>query len=599
MKKIIGIDLGTTNSLVSVWKDGKSTLIPNAFGEYLTPSIVSFGDDGTVYVGKTAKERLITHPDTTYECFKRGMGKKTMYGNYSPVELSSLVLRSLKEDAESFLGEPIDEAVISVPAYFDDKARKATKNAGQLAGLKVNRILNEPSAAALGYLRGVKECSEDEFEEKIILVFDFGGGTLDISLLETFSNVIEIISVSGNNMLGGLDFDKAIASYFMLKHNIRQDKISQSEYNSILKAAENLKKDLTLNSKAKMMVRTPNINKDLEITSSELIKISTNVLKKISAPIQEVLRQSEMSIDDITDVVLVGGTSRMPVVQHCISRILERDDIEVVSPDLLVGIGMGVYAGIKERNEKIRDLILTDVCPYSLGTSVYNHYGKRALSSFIIPRNTALPVSSTHIYTTVNDDQKAVVVDVFQGEEMYADQNIKMGEIKVDFPSPAPKNTPVFISFTYDLNGILVVDIEVPYFGIEKNEVLIDNEVNQTNEEIKERLEILNSLRLSSRKSAEDSQILEWAERIFPLCNNRDRNELSRRLAFYQRDLQDESDPYKKKKIRKYMKNYLLALELVIYQNNQEVSPFDNSWMNEEDEEIEKLFSDWDEDNNK
>lgn len=597
MKKIIGIDLGTTNSLVSVWVDGKVALIPNAFGEYLTPSIVSFDESGIVYVGKTAKERLVTHPESTFEFFKRGMGKNTKFGEYTPIELSSFVLRSLKEDAENYLGESIDEAVISVPAYFDDKARKATKNAGKMAGLTVNRILNEPSAAALGFLRGIKNCSEEEFEEKTILVFDFGGGTLDVSLLETFENVIEIISVSGNNMLGGLDFDKAIANYFMLKNEIDREKIKESEYNTILTAAEKVKMDLSSSNKATMIVRTPNISKELDISSTDLIRISTNVIKKMGAPIQEVLRQSELTTDDITDVVLVGGTSKMPIVQHCIKKLLDRDDVEVVSPDLLVGMGMGVYAGIKERDELVRDVILTDVCPYSLGTSVQNHHGKRLLSSFIIPRNTALPASSTRVYHTVADNQKGILVDVFQGEEMYSDQNMKMGEIDVNFPSPAPKDTSVFISFTYDLNGILVVDIEVPYFGLEKNEVIIDNEANQTEEEIKERLEILNSIRLSSRKNAEDIQILEWAERIFPLCNNKDREELGRRLNFYQNDINNESDPFKKRKMREYMKNYLLALELVINQNSKEPSPFDSSWMSAEDKEIEELFSDWDENN--
>lgn len=600
MGKIVGIDLGTTNSLVCIWKNGKTELIPNAMGEYLTPSVVSYDDDGTVYVGATAKERLVSHPDSTFASFKRYMGQSssTLKG-HKPEELSALVLKKLKADAEAYLGEDVTEAVISVPAYFDDKARNATKTAGILAGLEVNRIINEPSAAALSYLQCVKNeklaDSGDEFEEHSILLFDFGGGTLDVSLVDTFENVVEIVTVSGDNALGGIDFDKAIASYFLEKQGLNITDIAPTLYNVILKAAEQVKRELTDNSKAIMHVNAAKMNKELEINNKELVHIAEAVLKRIYRPVQDVIRDSGRSVDSITDIVLVGGSSKMPIVQHYLKHVLGRDDIVVYDPDNMIAKGMGVYAGIKERDADVKDMILTDVCPFSLGTGIHNHFDpKKPLSSFIISRNTALPVSRTQSYSTVEDNQKKVVVDIFQGEEMYADNNKCLGVLDVNLPPISKAGTTVLITFSYDLNGILVVDVEVPQYGIKENKVITDSNIAYTKEEMDATIAKLNEIKLMAGESEEDKQILEWGERLFTQSMGKAKNTLARKLLFYSAQIKNVEDVYRLNSIRKYMKMFLLYYETSLFKLNGGAAVDNNEWLSEEEQEIDDIFNEWD-----
>lgn len=593
--KIIGIDLGTTNSLVSVWKDGKVELIPNAFGEYLTPSIVSFDDNDTVYVGKTAKERLITNPLRTFEFFKRGMGRNKKYWKYSAEELSSFVLRSLKADAERYLGEKVEEAVISVPAYFDDKARNATKYAGELAGLKVNRIINEPSAAALGYLRGNGSIDTDSYEDKTLLVFDFGGGTLDVSLVETFDNVVEILSVSGDNVLGGIDFDKAIADHFLSEKSIDKDKLKDSEYNSILDSAEKVKKKLTDEPRAVMQVRTENYKEDYEIRNKDLATICMPVLKRLYKPIHEVLKNAGCNIESITDIVMVGGSSKMPLIKHYMEYTLDRKDIKISNPDYMIAVGMGVYAGIKERDEEVKNIVLTDVCPFSLGTDVYNKINpNRPLSSFIIPRNSALPISRTGKYRTLYENQQKITVQIFQGEERYVDENKKLGEIEFELPLHTPCNTEVIITFTYDINGILVVDVDVPSCNIKKNSVIVNSDINYSQEEIESKTKELEKIKQIANDDEEIYQILEWGSRLYTTCSNEARVELENRLRFYEERIIRETDLYQKKKISLYMRRFLLFFEMAMLKETNGLVEIDDSWMEIDDRDIEDMYKDWD-----
>jgi molecular chaperone HscC len=593
MGRIIGIDLGTTNSLVCVWEDGRAKLIPNAFGEYLTPSVVSFGQKGEVFVGKTAKERLVTDPDNTFEFFKRYMGKDKTYGKYNSEELSSLVLRSLKADAESYLGEPVDEAVISVPAYFDDKARKATKNAGALAGLKVDRIINEPSAAALGYLKGIGRDDSAEGEEHLMLIFDFGGGTLDVSLVETFDNVVEIVSVSGDNALGGMDFDKAIADHFIKEAGLDNDKISPAVYNIILKASENAKKELTVNSAAQIEVRTDELFKTVGITNKTLIEISAPILKRIYKPVQDMLRNSKYSVNDITDVVMVGGSSKMPIIKHYLEHILSVNNICVESPDHMIAIGMGVYAGIVERDDEVKDVILTDVCPFSLGVGTYNRLNPgKSLSSFIISRNSALPVSHTQVYYPVADKQKNIKLEIFQGEEYLAEQNKAMGTIDIKLPPEATVNTPILVTFSYDINGILVVDVSVPQFKINMNKVIVNEEVDHSEEFIKQKVHDLNKLKMIDRDNEEDVRILEWGSRLFAQNSGQAQAQIGSKMAWFQEAMYRATDMYNKIRLRSYMKRYLLFVEASMLKT--EVLNFkDNSWQEDEDKLVDEIFGDW------
>lgn len=599
---ILGIDLGTTNSLVCACKDGKVYQVPNAFGDYLTPSVVSIDDNGEVIVGKPAKERKETHPEKTFSSFKRYMGNNRKFADFTAEELSSFVLRSLKQDAENFLGEEIKDVVISVPAYFNDKARKATKNAGTLAGLNVLRIVNEPSAAALGYLMKSERLadinSHEGFEDSTFLVFDFGGGTLDVSLVEAFDNVIEILSVSGDNLLGGIDFDKCLADEFLKRKGIERQDISDQTYNSILSSAERCKKELTGSNQAKMIVHSAEVNDETEFTEKEMLIVCEDVLKRIAKPINKVLLDTKTMAEELTDVILVGGSSKMTIVQQYLKYLMKGLNIAVYEPDYMIAYGMGVYAGIMERQDCIKDLLLTDVCPFSLGTGVRNYTGKDMLMSFIIHRNSALPISRTETYVPVNENQKEATFDIFQGEEMYTKDNRKIGTLYVKFPEPASTKTQMHLTFTYDINGILLVNLEIPEFNIKK-EAVIEDPDNKDKGDSADRVEFLRKFRITSIEDEEDRMIMEWGQKLFTIAPPSLQDDIRNRLGFY--EYIKSRDPYQTLKYRKAIKSFFVAIELALSKYSLSNWTFDNSWKDDVDEEIEKVFEDWEEnkDNNK
>ena len=598
MVRIIGIDLGTTNSLVCYWEDGRAHLIPNSFGEYLTPSVVSFDEDGTVFVGKTAKERLVTHPELSFSNIKRFMGQRhsfdCKYGRFTPEELSSFILKNLKADAERFFGEEITEAVISVPAYFNDKARNATKNAGLLAGLNVERIINEPSAAALGYIArtGWDETSDD-FEENSFLVFDFGGGTLDVSLVDTFENIVEIVSVSGNNRLGGIDFDKCIADYFLKENGLGKSDLTAESYGIVLASAERLKRSLSDENHAKMVVNCSELSAEKEFTDIELAKISAGVLQEIYTPVNNVLRDSGRKMDSVTDIIMVGGSSRMPIVQQYLKHLLKRREINVFEPDTIVGEGMGVYAGIKGRSEDVKDLLLTDVCPFSLGTNVNNDMNSgKDLSSVIIPRNSPLPISRTSLYHPSSEKQNHVLFKIFQGEEMYADDNKRIGSVDVVFPKPSTKSTKIYLTFTYDVNGILLVNVEVPEYSIKEEKVLYDEDEKISSKKINQVVEKLKQFKAKDEKDEDNQLVMEWGERLYAQMPIGMKEGLGSRLQYF--DYLLRTDPYQAVKMKKHLKLYFVALEVAL--NSYTISSLsleDEEWEEEEDNEMERLFKEW------
>jgi len=599
---IIGIDLGTTNSLVCFWDQGKVTMIPNSLDEYLTPSVVSFLEDKTILVGKAAKERLATHPESTFCNFKRYMGRTHTFkwenAKFSAEELSSFVLASLKEDAERFLGEPVEEAVISVPAYFDNKARTATKNAGALAGLKVERIINEPSAAALSYMMQLKsspdsEASEEaELDDRTFLVFDFGGGTLDVSLVDTFDKIVEIITVSGDNQLGGIDFDKCIAEHFMKVNSIKREDINGECYQEILNSAEYVKRELSKKTVAKMVLNHGSISAETEIKDIELAKICAPVLQRIYAPVNNVLRDSGREIGEVNEIVMVGGSSKMPIVQQYLKHLLHRRDIVVSNPDRIVAEGMGVYAGIKERNVEIKDLILTDVCPFSLGTNIINKSNPgKDLSSFIIERNSPLPISKTKIYYPSNDNQTHCDFHIFQGEEMYAEENKNLGMIQVNFPKPAMKTTKINLTFTYDINGILLVNAEVPEFMIKEEKVFVSDGGEISELQKTEAVKKLREFKSVSSEDEDNIMVREWGGRLYAMLPMRMKEELLSRMQYFEYLL--ENDPYQALRMKKHLKLYLVALEVSLNSYTMASWQFNDDWEDEEDDEMEKLFKEW------
>lgn len=514
MRRIIGIDLGTTNSLVAVWESGKATLIPNSLGEYLTPSVVGIDEKGTVYVGKIAKERLVSHPKQTVNVFKPLMGTSKTYlfpqKRYRAEELSALILRSLKEDAERYLGETIDEAIISVPAYFNDMARKATRDAGLLAGLKVERIVNEPSAAALAYQ------TTDALEECLLLVFDFGGGTLDVSLVECFENVVEIIAVSGDNRLGGTDFDKVIAERFCEEHNMVFMALEKDMQEVILDQAETLKRALSEAESATMTVVYQDFSGSLELDSKKLIQISNTLFQRIATPIEKVLQDARIPKEHLSHVIMVGGSSNMPVVQQYLRYLLKGRPILNVEPEYLIARGLGVYAGIKERKADIKDVLLTDICPFSLGIDCHNENDHDNPYMFnLIERNSALPISREERFYTIYDYQKEIIVSVYQGENMYAMQNILLGSMVVRVSPKKVGEEYIIVRFTYDINGLLVVDVRVPSLKIEKQLVIVSDGNTIPPQEMARRLKELEVLKIHPKEREEYQLIKARGERLY------------------------------------------------------------------------------------
>lgn len=599
MGRIIGIDLGTTNSLAAVWQDGKSVLIPNAFGEYLTPSVVSIGEDGNVYVGKTAKERLASHPKDSADVFKRFMGtsRKYMLGGreYLPEELSAFVLKKLKEDAQNYLCEEIDEAIISVPAYFNDMARNATKRAGIIAGLNVERIINEPSAAALA-------CQNREQEEDAtMLVFDFGGGTLDVSLVECFDNVIEIMAVSGDNQLGGADFDNMLAVYFARAINLEFDDLSAETQAIIRKSAEDCKRKLTENKTAEMIVNCREVNKKIEITRKDIVSICAPLFERMKKPISRVLMDTKTSAEQVTHIVLVGGSCKMPVVQQFISHILDRKDIKTAEPDYMIALGCGVCAGIKERNAEVKDMLLTDICPFSLGVDIMNYQDyNRPVMSFIIERNSPLPMSREQSYVTAHDAQSAMSLHIYQGEAMYAEENIYLGEIKFDIPIRKRGEVECFVRFTYDINGVLEVEARIPMTGEKKRLVIVNKGLTLTQEEIAAKLEEFEKIKVNPADDEENLYVLEWGQRLFMQCSDEEmRNDIMKRVQYFQHVMQN--DAYHLLKVRKYTTVFLAYVEGILnsYAGFTDEEIQGGSWYDEADEEereVESLFQEWDKD---
>ena len=415
---IIGIDLGTTNSLAAVWRNGKSELIPNAAGEFLTPSAVSVDEDGSILVGRAARDRLISAPDRTAARFKRFMGTEKTYTlagrTFRPEELSALVLRRLREDAEAYLGEPVAEAVVSVPAYFAEAQRAATKRAAALAGLKVERLVNEPSAAAVaGHI------SEGE-RDKVCLVFDLGGGTLDVSLVERFENVVSVTAVNGDNRLGGQDFDHAVARGFCEDCGLDFESLTARQKEMITRQAETCKMALTHQEIVGMSVDDGVISASLTLSNEWLIRKSGALFQRMTAPIQRVFLDAGISPQEVDDLVMVGGSSHMPVVRRYIARFLGREPARDSRPDTAIALGAGICAGIKARAGDLKALVLTDVCPFTLGVSNYNiSEPSRDLMSPIIERNSVLPTSKMRVYYTVHDGQEKVDIRVYQGENRY------------------------------------------------------------------------------------------------------------------------------------------------------------------------------------
>lgn len=573
---VIGIDLGTTNSLACAWTEEGITLIPNSFGEFLTPSIVSFDDRGHVYVGKIAKEMLVTNPERTFQEFKRTMGTNYTYQvkgeggkSYTSEELSALVLHQLKLDAENYLGEEVAEAVISVPAYFDDNQRCATRIAGQLAGLKVERLINEPSAAALAHRIQLKETGHQTF-----IVFDFGGGTLDVSMVDAFENIVEIHGVSGDNHLGGKEFNELIADNFCLKNQLNKKELSLKSQAIIYREAERCKLELTKKNKVARTVYIEGVAYEMTMSNRELVSIGEPLFRKMMKPIKKLLKDSEQEMEEVDAVILVGGSTKMPVVRQFLYTLFEQDVLSDMNPDEVVAMGAGVVAGIKERRKDIKDLILLDICPFTLGLELYN-----GLMSPLIERNEILPCSKMGFYTTVRDNQEMLEFSIYQGEELRAGRNLFLTKIKLQIPKKPKGEVSAVVQFTYDINGIFQIDIKCLDNGQEVNQTIINKRIGLAENQVREKLRDLEKLKRLPREKEEYKLLLERAERVFLESDYNERVQIKAMLLNYEQVLSQQDDIA----IRQEQVKLTLLLDAIERENTDSLGYQPNFWKDEEE----------------
>lgn len=533
----IGIDLGTTNSLISYWTDNGPVIIPNSFGEHLTPSVVSIDDNGEVLTGKIAKERQITHPELSASVFKRNMGAKKIYKlgdkEFLPEELSALILKSLKEDAEHFLGIPVTEAVISVPAYFSDAQRKATKRAGELAGFKVDRLISEPTAAALAYGLHTKK-SDTKF-----LVFDLGGGTFDVSILEFYDNIMEVRAVAGDNYLGGEDFTEVLAGLFLKHHNIEREDLDSKAYALLRKEAETAKRAFAEKRTVTLSCSIKGEMLAYEINMEEYEKAVKGLLNRLKEPVERVLSDADLKLKDIESILLVGGATKLPVIRTFVSRLFGRLAYVNINPDEVVALGAAVQAALKGRDAAFSEIILTDVCPYTLGTSVCvkksQGYFESGYFLPIIERNTIIPVSKVDRLYTVHDNQATIKVDILQGESRLSKDNIYLGELNIPVPPRPAGEEAVDVRYTYDVNGILEAEVKVISTDVTRRVVIEKNPGSMTNEEIEERLKNLSHLKIHPRENNENKLLIARGERLF----EENLGETRQRIAMLLSDFED------------------------------------------------------------
>lgn len=514
---IIGIDLGTTNSLAACFKDGRAVIIPNRLKKNLTPSVVAVDDKAQILVGETAREYGLLHPEHTAEVFKRFMGSERQYDlgghKFRAEELSAMVLKSLKEDAESFLGETVTEAVISVPAYFDDKRRKATKLAGELAGFKVERIISEPTAAAITY--GLYE----KTESTRFLVFDLGGGTFDVSILELFGTILEVRAVAGDNYLGGENFTRVLEQEFLRQNGLDEEALDQKTLSAIHEAAESCKKQFGSKDPAEMCCRVGEDKMRLTLSAKEYEALCQPLLKRIEKPLKQSISDAHVRLSEIDEVVLVGGATRMPVIRDFVVKLFHKFPDVSIHPDEAVALGAAIQGAMKARDKEVSEIILTDVCAFTLGTevSVERRNGVYEAGHFcpIIERNTVIPASRTERFYTIHDNQDMIRINVYQGESRLTANNLLLGSLEIPVPKNKGGEEAVDVTYTYDINSILEVEVKVVSTQMVKKQIIKGKYNTMTDEEIRVRMEELSYLKVAPRDQEENRLLLLRGEQYY------------------------------------------------------------------------------------
>ena len=533
---IVGIDLGTTNSAAAIFENGETRLIPNTLGDLLTPSAVAILPDGTTLVGKPALNHWVLKPGEAVTSFKRfiGTNRTIKIGRYSfkAEDLSAIVLRSLKEDIEAATGQDVTEAVITVPAYFNDKQRKATRRAGELAGLKVARLLNEPTAAAK---------VEDEEGFAVLLVGDTEserGGTFDVSIVEMFDAIIEVRASSGDNRLGGDDFTNAIVAHWMEKHDFPSDIRRNLLDARLFQAADSARRMLTDQAEANVTLTLADRQFDLSITAEQFEALSTSLLARLRDPILRSLRDSNLRIEALSDIVLVGGATRMPIIRKAITKMFGRFPNHVVHPDHAVAIGAAIQAGLVARNAALDEVRLTDICPFTLGVEVteYDSHGRLrgGLFSPIISRNSPTPISRTNNYSSMSDNQAHIKLNIYQGESREVANNILLGTMEFPIPKKPAGQVSIDCRFTYDSSGLLDVDVTIPETGETRSMLIADDSEALTPEQLVARRDQLAALKTHPRDVAENQYVVGWAARLYEEFIDDRREHIGRMLLHFE-----------------------------------------------------------------
>lgn len=542
MPYTVGIDLGTTNSLCAIFRDGQPTLIPNSHGDFLTPSVVGLLQSGEVVVGAAAKELRVTHPDRAAWCFKRFMGsdREILLGNrkYTAQELSSLVLKSLVADAVAFLGEPVFDAVITVPAYFNDHQRQATKLAGELAGLNVRRITNEPTAAALVYGFHARDA------EKQLCIIDLGGGTFDVTVMEVFEGTLEIRSTAGESMLGGEDFTDRLVSAVLAKQKVTLEvaELKQPLLVARLRSqCEQAKRKLS--SEGKVRIRMPDQDGQFAADAVELsvdrptfAKLCQGLMQRISSPIDRAMRDASLTPREIDDVILVGGATRMPVMVDYVTEYFGKQPHMKFNPDEVVALGACIQAALIEQDQAVEDIVMTDVCPFTLGVEIAKELGGQVQDGYFQPilhRNSTIPISKEEQFQTISPNQKCVVVRVFQGDSRRVKDNIELGQLEVNNLPPGPAGMQINIRFTYDINGILEVEAYTP--GGQKHRTVLTNHVKGlSGQQIQAAVQRLQQLKFYPREDLGNQRLARFCERVIGELHPSQRAQLDAALDMFE-----------------------------------------------------------------
>lgn len=554
-KPIIAIDLGTSNSLVGIFENGQSKLIPNAYGKLLTPSAIALDENGQILIGNAALElRYTGQPVLT--SFKRLMGTAKRLSlrdqSFSAVELSSLILKSLKEDVEHALETDIDEAVITVPAYFNDIQRQATISAAELAGLKVSRLINEPTAAALAYGLG-------QTDDSCFLIFDLGGGTFDVSVVELFDGVIEVRASAGDNYLGGDDFVQLLMKQFWKQHasdfNYEANAIPP-EIEIALKAKAQLAlHTLSKEQEALLNFKWQDTEINFQIHQNDFAKWAEALLLRLRRPLERALRDARIRPDQVDQVIMVGGATRMPIVRKMVTKLFGRFPSTSVQPDEAIVRGACVQAGLKAKDQALKEIVLTDVCPFSLGIAV----GDDGQFSPILERNIVIPASRVNSYYAMHKGQRNIEVKIYQGEHRLCKENVFLGELSVALP-PNDDQLSIDVRFSYNPNGILDVDVHVPATGENLQKVLINHQSVMSEQQISEARQQLESLKIHPRDNLLNKSLMLRAERLYSEYTGDMRSSIGEKIQYFSQIL-EQQDERQIRESRTHFENFLNEVE--------------------------------------